>query len=98
MQLKLPIRYKWGGAREGAGRKPNKRRSVAHRRRPYHEKGEPVHVTWRFVRGLPSMRGKRLAGVVGRAVRAATEARGPSTFRITHFSIQGNHLHLIVEA
>src|SRR4030095_14766198 len=46
-------------------------------------------------RGLPSMRGKKLAGVVGRAVRAATEARGKSTFRITQLRIQGHHLPLV---
>lgn len=100
MQLALLIKpkYKWGGRRPGAGRKPGKRPPVAHRPRPFHERGEPVHVTWRFVRGLPSMRRKKLAGVIGRAMRAATQARGQSTFRITHFSIQPNHLHLIVEA
>ena len=100
MQLALGLKptYKWGGRRPGAGRPAGGRRTVAHARRPFHEKTQPVHVTWRFVRGLPSMRTRKVAGVVGRAIRAGTEARGRSTFRIVHFSIQTNHLHLIVEA
>jgi REP element-mobilizing transposase RayT len=57
-----------------------------------------VHVTWRLVRSLPSLRLKALSAVVGRTMRAATQARGRSTFRIVHFSIQDNHLHLVVEA
>ena len=87
----------WGGKRPGAGRPKGKRTVAPHRARPFHDLNHPVHVTWRIVRGLPSLRGRALAGVVGRTVRAATLSRN-STFRVIHFSIQSNHLHLIVEA
>jgi REP element-mobilizing transposase RayT len=65
-----------------------------------HEASHPVHVTWRIVRGLPSLRTRRLAGVVGRTIRAITQSHRDrqSSFRIVHFSIQPDHLHLIVEA
>jgi REP element-mobilizing transposase RayT len=90
----------WGGKRQGAGRPKGKRSVVAHRARPVHEASHPVHVTWRIVRGLPSLRNRRLAGVVGRTIRAITQAHRDrrSSFRILHFSIQADHLHLIVEA
>ena len=49
----------------------------------------------RTLRGIPSLRRRRIFD----AVRAAVEA-GCSRFgmRIVHFSVQGNHIHLIVEA
>ena len=53
-----------------------------------------------MVRGLPSLRTRSLSGVVGRTIRAITRShrsRGTS-FRILHFSIQPDHLHLLVEA
>src|SRR5688572_5514872 len=99
-QLELGIRprYKWGGKRKGAGRKRAKGASgVLHRMRPFHDRHHPVHVTWKVVRGLPSLRA--MAGVIGTAIRATT--RDPKKrrlgFRIIQFSIQPDHLHLIVE-
>ncbi len=46
------------------------------------------------------MRSRRLGGAIGRTIRGVTQShlRGNSSFRILHFSIQPNHLHLIVEA
>src|SRR5512138_4034278 len=102
-QLELGLRpvYKHGGRRPGAGRpKSGRRVGVPHRARPYHDRNHPVHVTWRFVPGLPSMRQRRLAGAVGRTVRAITmsNAARRTGFRIIHFSIMADHLHMIVEA
>ena len=99
-QLNLGFRMTWGGARNGAGRPKKGDASVPHVRRPFHDWHHPVHVTWRVVSGLPSLRLWRLAGVVGRAFRASKERHEvrKSTFRVVHFSIQSNHLHLIVEA
>jgi hypothetical protein len=51
----------------------------------------PAHVTLRAARGLPSL---REAGAFA-AVRAA--ASGPA-FRVLHWSVQSDHLHLVVEA
>jgi REP element-mobilizing transposase RayT len=88
-------RAKWGGARAGAGRKPKQGlRSTPHRSRPLHSAEHPVHVTLRA--RLKSLRNRHvfptLVGVI-----AAQRRRGKS-FRIVHFSVQYNHLHLIVEA
>ena len=54
----------------------------------------PVHVVLRSK--LRSLRSQRLFPVVRRALARATRAR--ADFRIVHFSVQADHLHLIVEA
>jgi putative transposase len=53
-----------------------------------------VHVTLRARRGLPSLRRERLFGGIRTAIAAAS--RG--SFRILHFSVQSDHVHLLVEA
>ena len=53
-----------------------------------------MHITARAVRGLPSFRQQRIASLVLLQLR---RLNGPS-FQIVHFSVQTNHLHLIVEA
>jgi REP element-mobilizing transposase RayT len=45
--------------------------------------------------GLPSLRGDKLVLL---AVQAALGAAHKDAFRVVHFSVQSNHLHLIVEA
>ena len=93
-QLTLAFRT-WGGRRRGAGRKRiATRRSVAHRPRPAHDPRCPAHVTLRARDGLPSLRSGRLHGPLGKAIQAASDA----TFRILHYSVQRDHVHLIVEA
>jgi len=62
--------------------------------RPFLEAAHPVLVTERFVRELPSMREPEL----GRGIAQMIKASHTRTFRVIHFSIQGDHLHLIVEA
>jgi len=54
----------------------------------------PVHLTLRCMSGLPSLRSMEVFPSVVAALRAAQ--RG--TFRVIHFSVQDNHLHLVVEA
>jgi putative transposase len=83
-----------GGARAGAGRKarPQHLRRTPHRARPVHRKTEPVHVTMRSV--LRTLRSRHVVRTVLGAIRDSQ--RG--TFRIAQYSIQANHLHLIVEA
>lgn len=95
-QLELPLRGSWGGARRGAGRKPKgERAEVRHGRRPRLEPRFPVHVTTRVVRGAGYLRGFRVYPAVRLALCAARERLGA---RIVHFSIQRDHIHLIVEA
>jgi hypothetical protein len=84
----------WGGRRAGAGRKPSgPRPRVSHPTRPAHDPRHPRHVTLRAVAGLPSLRGARVFAAVRRALAAASGPR----FRVVHFSVQGNHAHLLVE-
>jgi REP element-mobilizing transposase RayT len=94
-QLVLPIRT-WGGARKGAGR-PAKgaRAGVSHARRPVHRREHPVHVTLRVVDGIPNLRRRRPFAVVRAAL---SKGRERERARLVHFSVQSNHLHLIVEA
>ena len=92
-QLELPT---WGGRRAGAGRKRRAPLSrVSHKRRPEHTQRFPLHVVMRARPDAPGLR----RGQVFRLVRAALEAGAARAgFRLIHFSVQGNHLHLVVEA
>ncbi len=95
-QLALSLPNTWGGRRPGAGRKRRAPRpSVSHRTRPYHDAAHPAHVTLRARGGLPSLRGTRLFRAVRECIARAQRGR---VFRICHFSVQGNHIHLLVEA
>lgn len=95
MQLALKFRSH-GGKRKGAGRKPKgDRPGVSHRARPELTKYEPVHVTLRVVRDLPNLRSRRAFGAVRTALIAGAERFG---FRLIHFAVLSNHLHLICEA
>ncbi len=86
----------WGGYREGAGRKPAPgRRNVSHKRKPELKKRCPLHITIRLRDGLPSMRRKAAYRVLREVFAAAKERFG---FRLIHYSVMGNHCHLIVEA
>lgn len=85
-----------GGTRRGAGRKPNgERAGVSHLRRPQFGRALPVHVTMRMARHVYNLRSRRAFSVVGRAIARAAERFG---MRIVHFAVEGNHVHLIVEA
>jgi REP element-mobilizing transposase RayT len=85
----------WGGKRPGAGRKPaGDRAGVPHTTRPAHQKRHPVHVTLRAARGLPSLRRQAVFLEERKALGAASR----SWFRVLHFSVQSNHVHLVVEA
>jgi len=56
---------------------------------------EPAIVTLKLVSGTPSLRAR---GVV-RALREVLRAvRARADFRVVHYSIQGDHMHLVVEA
>jgi putative transposase len=93
-QLEFPFPRGHGGAREGAGRKalPAHLRHTPHRARRRHRSAQPVHVTMRArVRGL---RRQQVAATVLGALRESNR----EWFRIVHYSLQDNHLHLIVEA
>jgi putative transposase len=101
MSKQLPLDLpKWGGRRIGAGR-PRTRphpgllgAGVPHLARPTVSPRHPVHVTLRIVPGVGYLRAFSRAQLIREVLRIARELHG---MRIIHFSIQGNHLHLIVE-
>ncbi|TMA36218.1 MAG: hypothetical protein E6J79_13580, partial [Deltaproteobacteria bacterium] len=95
-QLSLPPRRTWGGRRVGAGRKPipGRRPGVPHVSRPAHVAAQPVHVTLCARSAIRCLR----SGQVFPAVRRALAAASHRGFRILHFSVQDDHVHLIVEA
>jgi len=85
-----------GGKRRGAGRKPGgKRSSERHKARPEHDPSHPVHVTIRVVGNVDGLRRRDIY----LAIREATIVTAKrEDFRITHMSVQHNHIHLIAEA
>ena len=86
----------WGGKRTGAGRKRIADRDTpAHRARPVLSGRDPLHVTLRVVRGLPTLRSQELMRVFWRACRLA---RARTELRVTRCSVQSDHVHLLVEA
>jgi REP element-mobilizing transposase RayT len=94
-QLGLALRT-WGGARRGAGRRPKgETAGVSHRTRPALGSRFPVHVTLRMQPEVWSLRSRRSFRVLERAFFAGSDRFG---FRLCEFSIQGNHMHLLVEA
>jgi REP element-mobilizing transposase RayT len=84
-----------GGKRRGAGRRPTMGRRVPHLPRGAIRRRSVVHVTCKFVPGVGRLRRYGIAGVL-RAAFVRTAAR--QGFLICQFSIQGNHIHLVVEA
>jgi hypothetical protein len=91
--LELPT---WGGKRRGAGRKPKgERADDPHAPRDPVRRYQPVHVTLRMAEHVWNLRSQRSYRVVDAAMRGAQRRSG---LRVVHFSVQGNHLHAIVEA
>jgi REP element-mobilizing transposase RayT len=93
-ELLMPTR---GGRRKGAGRKRvAPRPTVAHVRRPVCSPAHPVQVTLRVGAGVPSLRERAPWAVVVRVMRAVRAS--VAGFRVIHYSVMTNHLHLVVEA
>src|ERR1700687_5828619 len=88
-QLEFPTH---GGRREGAGRPRGNR--VSHAARPQFDRVTPVHVTLRMREYVWNLR----SGRSFRRIKACFEkSRGLFGARLIEFSVQGNHLHLIIE-
>jgi len=85
-----------GGYRAGAGRKPKAPEDrKGHRVRPALAARHPVHVTLKVVPGIESLRRGRCFQELRQAFVRGKDRFG---FRLAHFTVQGNHLHLICEA
>ena len=92
-QLALDIPRPPAKPRRGRPRKPDA--GVSHLARPKLAPRYPVHVTLRMRDHVYNLRAWRCYRVLRRALIIGSNRFG---MRITHFSVQGNHVHLIVEA
>jgi REP element-mobilizing transposase RayT len=93
LDLRLPIR--WGGVKEGAGRKAAMRPKVWHRSRVEFPERNPGLVTIRVRSAVPSLRTLSLIRELERSLRALAKR---TDFRVVHYSLQHDHVHLLVEA
>jgi REP element-mobilizing transposase RayT len=71
------------------------RANTPHRARPLHQARHPVHVTLRSA--FRPLRSQHVFPTL-RIALACANRRAPNRFRIVHFSVQYDHLHLLVEA
>src|SRR5258707_12036612 len=94
-QLGLEFRT-WGGKRAGAGRKPRGAGAgVAHRARGEWTRPVPLHVTLRMAPTVYHPRRRRSFRVIAASLRSGGDR---FDVRVIQFSVQGNHIHLVVEA
>ena len=84
-----------GGYRTGAGRPARRPGIVHHVRRPGVPTGCPAHLTVRVRAGVGSLRSRAFVREFKASLAVACE-RG--AFRVVHYSLQRDHVHLIVEA
>lgn len=87
-----------GGSRPGAGRKPRNgvRAMMSHLARPDVNRRDPQHVTLRVVREVGWMRRPKAYRAIRRALAVVIDRH--HDFRIVHFSLQRDHVHLLCEA
>ncbi len=86
----------WGGKRRGAGRKPSGERArVKHETRPILKPRFPVHVTVRMRPEVWKLRSARCFRVLREVFERVNSRAG---FKVIHYSIQGNHIHFLIEA
>ncbi len=84
-------RGSWGGRRPNAGRKEKHSKGVAHRTRERMDHRTPVHVNFKL---RARIRNKACLGLLKRAILNARK----QGLRVVHYSLQSNHIHLILEA
>jgi REP element-mobilizing transposase RayT len=96
LRLDFPKRN-WGGKRPGAGR-PRKDgqngKGQPHLPRPVLASRFPVHATWRMAPTVWNLRSTRSWNALAPAIYGSAR----EGFRVVHFAIMGNHIHLMVEA
>ena len=91
-QLKLDLyKGKWGGRRLGSGRKRIHSKGVAHRVREKVSHRTPLHINFKY---RAQIKNKECLKILKRAI---VNARSHG-LKIIHFSLQRNHIHLIVES
>lgn len=86
----------WGGKRRGAGRRPKgERAGVTHGSRPELSGREPLLVTLKVRREVWNLRARRTMARILPALAAVMANNG---MRVVHYSVQRDHIHLVVEA
>ena len=98
----LPFPNGHGGRRAGAGRKPKgERAGVRHRQREALASRFPAHVTIKLQQGLPKLRQRAEYATLRAAFAAGCTGCAGATggdFRLCHYAVLNDHLHLLVEA
>ena len=69
--------------------------AVTHQARPELAKKQVLHLTLKLRRGLPSLRRHKAFAALTRSFYSYSHGDG---FRLVHFSVQHDHVHLIAEA
>ena len=95
IEMKLRPAPRWGGWRERAGRKRDPKSGMRHTSRAGFSSTTPAHVTVKLLPDLLSLRSKKLVRALENTFAAGCDR---SEFRLVHYSLLGNHAHLIVEA
>jgi len=97
--VQQPLRFaKKGGKQRNKGGRPvprGKRPSERHKLRAKVSRHEPLHVVCRVVRDVGALRKRKMYVAIRRALVVTFGCEG---FRIVHLSIQGTHLHFVIEA
>src|ERR1035437_9703574 len=83
----------WGGKRRGAGR-PNRTSQVSHGKRPKVDFKKPLHITMKLKKNSPNLRTKTTLNDFSASLLEAKKFG----LNVLHFSIQTDHVHMIVEA
>jgi REP element-mobilizing transposase RayT len=103
--LNRQIRERAAGkkVRRGPGRPPKNNGRVSHQSRPNLAAKAALHVTLKTRTAVPNLRTRRRFNVIKHAfVRfCGADAKGGPTiegFRLVHFAVLSNHVHLVVEA
>ena len=84
-----------GGWRPGAGRKRVFKSRIAHRTRETVRATHPMLITLRVRKDVPRLRNRRFVRSFQRTLCACSSREG---FRVVHYSIQRDHVHLLIEA
>jgi REP element-mobilizing transposase RayT len=91
IQLQLP---RWGGKRKGAGR-PKTIGVVPRVKRPEFPRRFPLHVTLKIREEIRTLRTNKIFAQIKKAFYYGHDRFG---VQMVEFSVQANHIHLVVEA
>jgi hypothetical protein len=79
-------------------RNAEKARRVPHVRRPIHDGRDPVRITMRVQKGLPSLRQQRVQRLIVSVIAEQRGRKYKDEFRVIHFTIQRTGVELVIEA